>query len=89
MSDDNSKVNIDRLFRLPPGTLSSASKITMLGNNEMCVDGYRGVLEYHSELIRLNLGNRQLKIQGRGLSICVMERSYIEVEGYIMAIEFL
>ena len=89
MAEKKHQNSIDRLFRLPPGTMGSASRIEMLGNHELAVEGCKGVLEYDESVIRFNLGHRQLKIVGRNLSIRVMERYYAEVEGYLTQIEFI
>ncbi len=83
------KKEIDHLLRLPLGTLGTDSKITLMGNREFCIDGCKGVLEYTTELIRLNLGNRILKLNGRNLCIRVMEQNYVEVEGYFTTLEFI
>lgn len=81
--------SIDTLLHLPPGTMGNSSKIEMIGNRELSVEGCKGVLEYDESIIRLNLGNRQLKVLGRNLSIRVLERNYSEIEGFITNIEFM
>ncbi len=89
MSKKKQKLEMDLLFKLPPGTLGTDSKIILMGNRELCIDGCKGVLEYTTELIRLNLGNRILRLDGRNLCICVMEHNRVEVEGYFAKLEFI
>lgn len=81
--------SLDSLLQLPPGTMSGGSKIQLIGNRELSLEGCKGVLEYDNSIIRLNLGNRQLKLLGRNLSIRVLERNYVEIEGFIATIEFV
>ncbi len=80
---------IDQLFHLPPGTMGNASRLELMGNHELSLEGCKGVLEYDSQIIRLNLGKQQLKIVGRNLSIRVLERNYVELEGYITSLEYV
>ncbi len=89
VSEKKKRPTIDELFRLPPGTMGTASRIELMGNHELAVEGCKGVLEYEHNVIRFNLGHQQLKLGGRNLSIRVLERNYAEVEGYITSLEFV
>ncbi len=63
-------------------------RITLIGNRELVVDGCRGILEYRTDLIRLNLGDKQLHLVGSGLVVQVLEGEYAQIEGQILSINF-
>jgi sporulation protein YqfC len=71
-----------------PTKLRNMSKIGLIGNRELSVEGCKGVLEYEKNIIRLNLGNQQLKITGRNLMVRGLEKNLAEIEGYIIGLEF-
>ena len=64
------------------------SKIILSGNRELWVEGCKGILEYESNLIRLNLGTKQLKIGGRNLCVRTLEKNRVEIDGYILELTF-
>jgi sporulation protein YqfC len=69
-------------------SLGFGSKLVMINNRELSVEGCKGILEYETDSIRLNLGNQQLKITGRNLSVRALERNRAEINGYITGMEF-
>ena len=68
--------------------LPRQSRITLIGNRELVVDGCRGILEYRTDLIRLNLGDKQLHLMGSGLVVQVLEGEYAQIGGQILSINF-
>ncbi len=58
------------------------------GNQEVVVEGCKGILQYEQEEICLNVGNGQIKVKGTNLSVPVLERHLVQVHGRIDAIEF-
>lgn len=87
--EGNKKKTAEYWGKISAGLFGNASKIQLIANRELSVEGCLGVLEYTETTIRFNLGNCQLKVMGRGLSIPVMERNLVQVEGYITAVEFV
>ncbi len=71
---------------LPAGTVGG--RILLLGDREVTVEGCRGVLGYEGGCVRLNLGERQLKITGQGLCVRTLERNYCAVEGVVSTLSF-
>ena len=79
---------MEEWLHLPNGIMESNSKISLIGSRELCMEGCKGILEYTDGLIRIHCGNRQLKVLGRNLSVRVLERDYVEVEGIIFSLTF-
>ena len=58
-------------------------------NREATIDGCKGVLEYDENVVRLNTGQGQVRLTGRGLVIRTLSQNQAVVEGFILSIEFL
>ena len=58
-------------------------------NKEVTLDGCRGILEYQSEIIRINTNKMVVAFKGRGLNIKCLTASSVVISGYITSVEFL
>ena len=66
----------------------SGSKIEMLSNREISVDGCRGIAEYNDAYVKLKIIGGSLIINGKSLTIPVFSRPIITVTGRIDSVEF-
>ncbi len=78
---------VTRALELPI-ELSDLSKTTLLGNKEVSIQNFKGILEYETGLIRLNTRDFMVKITGQQLDIKSINDEDITVTGIISAIEF-
>ena len=62
--------------------------MTIIGNQELVIENYKGVVEYSSTLIRINTGNSLLKITGRNLNIKEISSEDIKITGRFGSLEF-
>ncbi len=58
-------------------------------NREVLIEGNRGILEYTTEVIRINTGNLILVFSGRDLNIKCISASGLIISGFIISLEFL
>ena len=58
------------------------------GNSECKVEGLKGISEYSSEKIRINLGKFSVSFLGDGLFINTFSPEGATVEGTIVSVEF-
>jgi sporulation protein YqfC len=63
-------------------------KMIMVGNSDLVIENYKGVVEYEPERIRLNTGTGVVKITGRMLSIREITSEDVMVSGDIESLEF-
>ncbi len=89
MSKDKGNIGEKKKLLFPKGIMGTGYQLQSLGNRELSVEGCKGILQYEQEEIRLNVGSGQVKVLGRNLSIPVLERNYVQIEGFIIQIEFL
>ena len=73
---------------VPTGLWGSQALIEINGNRRITVEGYRGILEYEPDHIKLNLGKLGLRILGSGLEILLMQEETIVIQGMIVGVEY-
>ena len=88
MSGYQKKEQSIRSFDFSKG-VGNRYKLQSIGNTEVTVEGCKGIMKYEKEEILLNAGNGLVKISGRNLSIPTLEQNCVQIEGYIINIEFL
>jgi len=75
-------------LELPASTFYSLSHIEILSNKEIYVEGYKGMLEYDQNTMRLLCDNLIIKITGDGLYIKCYTPDGVVISGQIISVEF-
>lgn len=65
-----------------------SSHIEIFSDNELIVEGCRGVFEYRSEYIKLKLKKGSVIVCGENFDIAYFEESTISIKGRITNLEF-
>lgn len=73
---------------MPKDVVLGASIITVTGMSEVCVENYRGIIEYTDCLVRLQTKEGQLKVTGKRLNIEYYTNDEMKITGTIVCIEF-
>lgn len=68
--------------------LLNTSKIVAIGNREITVENYRGIIEYTNQSIRLITNPYIIKIEGVCLEIKTMTRDFLYITGTINSVAF-
>ena len=76
-------------LELPKELILNIPKLTIVGNKDMMIENYKGVIEYSSTRIRVNTGSGAIKITGEGLLFKEITSEDIIISGKIQAIEFI
>ena len=77
------------VLELPKELILDLPKLTIVGNRDMMIENYKGVIEYGSARIRVNTGLGAIKITGEGLLIKEITSEDIIISGKIQALEFM
>ena len=81
-----------RLFRytdaLEKSRKLSGSKIEMMSNRELCLDGCRQICEYNDIYVKIKIQEGYITICGASLDIPVFDGPQITISGKIETIEF-
>ncbi len=73
---------------LPADILAGAPIITATGRNELCVENYKGIIEYNGNVIKVQTKLCRVCIEGKNLNILYFTEDEMRVTGYIQAIYY-
>ena len=73
---------------IPNYVLANISKITMISNEQILIEGYKAVDEYYTHYIKILGINIEIIIDGKELDIKEINEEDIMVEGKIYSINF-
>lgn len=87
------KKDVRELFadslKLPRDTVMGACIVTAVGNTQILVENYRGILEYTPECIMLQGKSCRIAVSGAGLKIAYYTNEDMKIEGRISEIRYL
>ncbi|MDR0314881.1 MAG: YabP/YqfC family sporulation protein [Oscillospiraceae bacterium] len=75
-------------LQVPSMAVLGMSHIEIMGNNEVVIEGCKGVLEYSDDSIRLNLGKNEVQFSGTDLVIKTYINEQVLIDGNILTIDF-
>lgn len=73
---------------MPKDVVLGASVVTVLGTDEVCVENYRGIIEYTECLIRIQTKTAQIRLTGKHLQIEYYTNDEMKITGSICSLEF-
>ena len=85
---NNLKERLTEVLALPKEIVLDLPKITLTGNSQFVIENYKGIIEYGSELIRINTAKGLVKIYGQSLEINTVTNEEIYIAGKIANVEF-
>lgn len=62
--------------------------LTMTGRLELCIENYRGIIEYTDVLIRVQSKSGQIKVSGKRMQIEYYTNDEMKITGCICSVEF-
>lgn len=75
-------------LHLPADILAGAPIITATGRNELCLENYKGIIEFNSNLIRIQTKLCRICIEGKNLNILYFTEDEMKITGYINTIYY-
>lgn len=85
----NVKNRIAESFELPKEVLLDIPKLRILGNNELYLENHKGIVEYTSEIIRINIKNGLVKVNGSNLHVKEISNESVLILGDITSLEYV
>ena len=76
-------------FQMPRDIVLNLPRISLVGNLQMTVENFQGIVEYTKERVRVALVRGQLVVVGRELSISYVHSEDILITGLIDRVEFV
>lgn len=78
----------ERFIRLFEASQIGGTRIEIINDRRISVEGCYGVQEYTQEIIKINMPKGTLLIMGMDMEICLMQTRGITIEGKINSVEF-
>ena len=88
MDKKSLKTRITDAAGMPKDVLFGVPIVTIIGQNEVCIENYRGILEYTDKLIRIQTKLGRIHVLGRNLQIEYYTNDEMKIVGHINLIEY-
>lgn len=85
----NFKLNLSDALELPLDVALDIPKITIIGDLKVDIENHKGIIEYTSELIRINSKIGIIKIIGEDLEIKNIFSEEININGRVENVEII
>ncbi len=83
------KNKITKALELPREIVLDLPLISMVGNDELLIENYRGLIEYTGEKMRINTKAGVVRIEGKNLVLKHITSENVLINGKILRFEFL
>jgi sporulation protein YqfC len=75
-------------LHMPSDVIAGAPIITATGRNELCLENYKGIIEFNGNLIKVQTKVCRICIEGKHLNILYFTEDEMRITGYIQAIYY-
>lgn len=75
-------------LELPKDLVYHAAIVTVTGNRELIIENYKGILEYETQIIRVQAKNCRIAVLGRNLNIPYYTNDEMKITGIIQSIAY-
>jgi len=76
-------------FELPKEVVMNLPLITLIGNEDLTIENFKGILEYSEELLRINTTAGIVRIEGRKLVLKQVTSENIVISGVIDKVGYM
>ena len=74
--------------QLPRDVVMGLPVLYVLGQSELHLENYRGILEYTEEMVRILIKGGQITVTGQKLQVVYYTNDEMKISGQIRAIEY-
>lgn len=82
------KNRITDAVNMPKDVIFGVPLVTMVGQDEIYIENYRGILEYTDQLIRVQTKLGRIHIIGKGLQVEYYNNDEMKIYGHINTLEY-
>ncbi len=79
---------ISETIKLPSDILAGAPLLSMVGQRQLFIENYKGIIEYTEECIRVQTKIGRIHVEGKRLNIEYYTVDDMKITGYITTIQF-
>ena len=84
----DAKEKFSCFLELPREVVSKSTKLTSIENNNVLIEGYRQIIDYYDDYIKIRANNMDILIDGKDLDIKEITDFDLVVEGDIYSINY-
>ena len=84
----NAKDKFNEFLELPKEVVSSSTKITSIENTSVLIEGYKQIMDYYDDYIKIKSNSMEIVIDGEGLDIKEITDSDLVIEGKIYSVNY-
>lgn len=77
------------MLELPKDLVLELPRITLIGQRELYLENHKGIIEYDSNQIKINLVRGYLEIEGLDMEIKFIIHDELSISGNIKALRFV
>lgn len=77
------------MLDLPEELVLDCARLVMVGERELTIENYKGILEYTDKLIRIKTADKKMMIKGDDLRINTITDEELQIKGQIFGIEIM
>lgn len=82
------KTKVSQAASLPRDVVYQVPIVSLVGDEELTIENYRGIIEYENTIIRIQTKTGLLKINGTALNIEYYTNDEMKISGKIICIEY-
>ncbi len=79
---------VSEKMKLSSNILAGAPIITVIGQTELSIENYKGIIEYTGDLLRIQTKTGRIHIEGKNLVIRCYSEDAMKVSGFISLIQY-
>lgn len=83
------KNRISEFSELPKDVVLGIPMLTMIGQMELIVENYRGIIEYTDNLVRIHTKDGQIRVIGNDLKVDYYTNDEMKITGCIVSVEYV
>ncbi len=83
------KTNMVETLHLPKDYVLGSAIVTIMGNCELLIENYKGILEYTSEVLIVQTKTCQIHVRGDNLLINYYTNEEMKITGCIRELQYL
>lgn len=80
--------NFSDFFELPRELITSSTKITIIENQRLLIEGYKQVMDYYDNYIKIKTYNNEVVVDGKGLDIKEITDNALIIQGDIYSLNY-
>ena len=84
----NAKDKFSYFLELPEEVVSKSTKITTINNNNVLIEGYKQIVDYYDDYIKIKTNSLDIVIDGKDLDIKEITDYELVIEGSIYSLNY-